>query len=756
MIDNPLRMNDWEFKKFLAFVTITQLVVVLLLITRDVIGYDVPILIQFVGFIYLSFIPGIIILRILRLHGLGSATTLLYAVGLSIAFCMFIGLLVNFVGPVIGISDPLSTYPLLNAITFSLLILCGLNYWRDRDVNNIESPDIKVDIREFVSPPILFLFLIILTSILGAFLVRFYHNNILLLLLIVMICIAVTLIGFKKFIPARLYPLGIFAISLSLLYDYTLVSPYLTGWDIHLEYYFAQLTMTNSHWDQTIAYSYNAMLSITILPTIYSHFLSADITWIFKVVYPLLFSFVPLALYEVYRRQAKDHVAFLSVFFFMSLPLFFIGMASLARQQIAELFFALLILLMVSGEINSFKKVILAMVFSASLVVSHYAISYIFIFYILLTLPLLYLIKKITKDVQRPTMLTGTFVCLFVVMALSWYIFTAESKSFSNIVYVGQTTYNSISDFLLSGTREVNTLKLLGLGQSGSLLHSVSVYFYRITVLFIIVGALWLVIKRKMIKLGPEYFVMTLLSLGLLIVCVALPYFAGFLNVDRIYHVTLFFLSPLCIMGGQSLVKWLYTLSRAALNKMRSIIGPLKPTIPARGYSAGFAFANIVILSVLIPYFLFGTGFIYEVAQDKGPTSISLSQADFEKSNSDEVIVSFHSEYAFTSDVVSAEWLYNFKTAGARVYSDDPSFWYILPNYASVFPAVVIYPETEVASGSYIYLSNLNVVKSLMNVPLKNAPPGSKLYYNYATFYISPLLTAKIYSNGESEVYLKQ
>lgn len=749
-------MNDWEFKKFLAFVTVTQLVVALVLITRDVVSYDVPILIQIVGFIYLSFIPGIIILRILRLHWLGSTTTLLYAVGLSLSFCMFIGLLLNSFGPLIGISNPISTYPLLITMTSSVLILCGLSYWRDRNAYNIEFSDIKVHIREFVSPPILFLFLIILTSILGAFLVRFYHNNVLLLLLIVMICIAVTLIGFKKFIPAKLYPIGIFAISIALLYSYTLVSPYLSGWDIHLEYYFAQLTMTHSHWDSTIANSYNAMLSITILPTIYSHFMNADIAWIFKVAYPLFFSLVPLALYEVYRRQTNLHTAFMSVFFFMSLPLFFIGMASLARQQIAELFLALLILLMISREMTGFQKAILAIIFSASLIVSHYSISYIYIFYILLTLPLLYLLKKVAKDVKTATMLTGTFICLYVVMALSWYIYTADSKSFSNIVLVGQTTYNNITDFFHAGTREVSTLKLLGLGQSESFLHSVSVYFYRITLFFIIVGVLRLLVKRKMMKLEPEYYVMTLLSSILLIICVALPYFAGFLNMDRIYHVTLFFLSPLCILGGQSLFRWLFTLPKAAWIKMRSMIGRWKLTIPTRGYSVSHTYTNLVVLLVLIPYFLFSSGFIYEVAQDKGPTSISLSQAGFERSNIDKVVVSFHSEYVFTSDVVSARWLSNFRTEEGTIYSDDPSKWYILPNYALIFPSEVIYPETEVEGGSYIYLSNLNVVKSLMHVPVKNEPPSSKQAYNYATSYISPLLTAKIYSNGESEVYLKQ
>jgi len=36
----------------------------------DVVGLQIPILRQLIGFIYLTFIPGIIILRILKLHKL--------------------------------------------------------------------------------------------------------------------------------------------------------------------------------------------------------------------------------------------------------------------------------------------------------------------------------------------------------------------------------------------------------------------------------------------------------------------------------------------------------------------------------------------------------------------------------------------------------------------------------------------------------------------------------------------------------------
>ena len=53
------------------------------------IGINIPFLRDVLGFIYLTFIPGVIILRILKLHEIGSIESFLYSVGLSLATIMF-------------------------------------------------------------------------------------------------------------------------------------------------------------------------------------------------------------------------------------------------------------------------------------------------------------------------------------------------------------------------------------------------------------------------------------------------------------------------------------------------------------------------------------------------------------------------------------------------------------------------------------------------------------------------------------------
>jgi uncharacterized membrane protein len=220
-ISNPFQINDWEIKKFLRVVLAVQLAL-WGVISLDATGFQIPILRQFIGFIYLTFIPGIIIHRILKLHKQGNIETLLYTVGLSIATLMFTGLFMNYIYPFFGISGPISFTPLIITISAVVLVLCVLCYVRDKDFSN---PSF-IDFGEIISPPALFLCVIPFLAIFGTYLVNFHHNNILLMFLIVILAIIALLIAFDKLIPKDLYPLAIIAIAISLLYHHSLIQGY--------------------------------------------------------------------------------------------------------------------------------------------------------------------------------------------------------------------------------------------------------------------------------------------------------------------------------------------------------------------------------------------------------------------------------------------------------------------------------------------------------------------------------------------------
>ena len=225
--------------------------------------------------------------------------------------------------------------------------------------------------------------MLIVASVAGATAMNAYGNNSVLLVLIVLIGSVPLLVGLTNVIPKGVYPIAVFTVALSLLWHQSLVSSYLTGWDINIEYYFEKLVQTRGYWDPTVSGQLNSMLSITVLPTAYSLFTGLDAIWVFKVIYPVLFALVPVALYLIFRDVFDEKTAFLGAFFFMAFYVFFTEMISVLRQEIAELFFALFFLLYLKQKTRSTAATLILIIFGFGVTVSHYGLSYLFLFFLL-------------------------------------------------------------------------------------------------------------------------------------------------------------------------------------------------------------------------------------------------------------------------------------------------------------------------------------------------------------------------------------
>ena len=753
MVDNPLQMNDWEIKRFLYAVLAIQLVIAGLIIVPITLGFDTPVLLrQVVGFVYLAFIPGVIILRILRLHNLGTVKTLVYSVGLSLAFSMFIGLFTNTLYPYIGIPEPLSTFLLTITITAAVVILCIIAYFRDRGFSN----PTRLQVKGILSPPVLFLVLLPILSILGTSLVNYCQSTTLLLLLIAIIALVPVMIAFNRFIPSRLYPLAVITIAIALLYHQSLISTYFIGTgDIHWEYYLSELVRGSSYWDATFPSACNAMLSIMMLPTIYSNLLNIEAVWVFKAIYPLFFSLVPLGLYQVYKEQTERKIAFLSVFFFMSFTTFFTEMVSLTRQQLAELFLILLLLVMLDKKMGMTKRAALAIIFGASLVVSHYGLSYIFILYILVAWIVLKGFTLISskrgwyanpgstettsiKSTNTPlgfsnTIITGTFVGLFIVIALAWYMYIASSSAFYSIVYVGEHIYTGVyTEVFDPAARDPVILLALGLGalEINTLQRQIALVLQYITQFFIVIGVIQLItlIVRRKTKFEPEYITMVFGSTIIILMCILLPYFASSLNMTRLYHISLIFLAPVCVLGG--------------LTVFRGILRPFKFASP---HVASSSLHTKLFLLLLIPYFLFNTGFTFQVTGDV-PSSIPLSPDTFSHLITHE------------QDIAAAKWL-STMPGSASVWGDYCA--YHLLYYDGFFPkgranyfrpsfddeGEIGVDETKIDDEGAIYLSYGNVAQNRIWVFSRSEK--ERIYKPVALENTEfPLYRNKIYDNG--------
>ncbi|MBA7612771.1 hypothetical protein ES703_20011 [subsurface metagenome] len=750
---NFLQANEWEIKKLLRIALAISLAT-LGLVGLAFIGYDTPFLRQIVGFIFLTFIPGLLILRILRLHRLGTAEALLYTVGLSIAFVMFLGFFMNMLYPLIGISKPISTIPVIITLTIAVAILSISAYIRENKGTVTHSGHHSIPWSEIFSPPTLFLFLLPLLSVLGAYyLANFHQNNILLLGLIGLIALVATLVAFNKFIPQRLYPLAVVMIAIALLWHWSLISQYLTGWDIQWEYYFQNLVLANSSWDTALPFALNAVLSITMLAPIYSLILNIDTVWVFKIVYPLFFSLVPLALFQVFRKQTDDKIAFLSVFFFMSFFIFFTEMLALARQQIAGLFFALSILLLLDKGMAATKRAPLLIIFGFSVIVSHYGLSYFYMFYLLLALFLLSLAKSNTlinlwrglgarfskgsggsqivipppnpaRAISSISTLSTTFVMLVLVFGLAWFMYTSSGTPLNVIVRIGDHLYHSLSEFFILGARGPAILLALGLAspEVASVQRSIYLVIQYITQFFIVVGVIGLVFNRRKTRFQPVYIAMTLVSALLIMICILVPYFAGALSITRIYHITLFFLAPFCVLGGIAVFKWLFRL--VPMKSLRASSSPI--------------YLKLVVMLVLIPYLLFGTGFIYEVSGDV-PTSIALNaEMDYPCFNEQELS--------------GKEWLLLNKEKTTKVFADQYG-WLLLLGHIPRQQLGTFWGETtEIPDNAYIYLRSLNIKQG--EIMQSREERRNYMELENSPFYEGVLAHRdRIYDNGSAQVY---
>lgn len=386
-IRNVFRLAQWEIKDLLELV-VTLLTIYFFCIFLKIAGLDLSIIESLVGFIIILFIPGTLFLRIIKFDSLkNSMEMILYALGISLVIIMLLGFALNILFPYVGVDNPMSRGVYITALNFLIILMSYLAYLMDD--GSYETP--LIDSKSLKNNSGIFLLLLPFISIIGSYLMNNYQINLFSMILISLICIISLMVGFQKGLSLKIYPLAILCISLALLFHKSLISNYIWGWDISFEYYMAQGVIQNGYWFMNFPNNYNSMLSVVVLAPALSHYTGLNMVWVLKIIYPFIFAFLPVGLYFVFKKQTTAPIAFLSVFFFISLFTYYTEMLSVVRQMVAEFFLVLILLLMVSSNLNTAKRSVLAVLFSISIVFSHYGLSYIFLFIILFSMFILVL-----------------------------------------------------------------------------------------------------------------------------------------------------------------------------------------------------------------------------------------------------------------------------------------------------------------------------------------------------------------------------
>lgn len=691
------------------------------------IGFDIPVLRQIISFVFITFVPGFVILKILRPRESNLLDIVLFSAGFSVAFLMFVGLLIDELLPAMGVLYPLSTFPIILAIGGGTLCLYVVAY-RGEFLNALDSIHLEKIVVIQALPLIL---LPVLSSV-----IAIYAKGAALLLIAVIAILFLASILSTKLVPVRLRPLLIFAVSISLTLQFTLMSTHVMGADSPLEYYVYKLTAINGRWipvDYGIGpqSAYNSMLSITILPTIYSALLNINGEFVFKVLYPFLFSLAPLILYRILSRENWKLGAFLSALFFISSPIIFYGIdpLSLNRQIVAEFFFLLSVLLLLEKQFSTRKNQLVFIFFGAALAVSHYALMVVY---------LIFLISVFAFERVRgrsDSLLNGGVILLLLGIAFSWYALTPSSviNLLSNSVNVIISRF--FSDLWNTGPARGGPIFSAGpVPGVSSAINWTLFYFVHFLVL---IGIFAVMLNRQDKRLDSKYRVMIVLGAILLFLAVAIPNLAPTLNFTRYYAIAFLFLAPCFVFGGQMLSRGF----RGLMNRMPKYHGVRSRHIDV----------SMLLIGMLVcAYFLSQSGFINRVLG--GSTlSYTLDWDKIRNSGDPNLNMGFYVYFTPEQDVASATWLSKFMINGSSVYSDFVSIAHPLRIYGLISDSnlFILTNATNLGPGSYIYMRCFNIADRVIT-------PTIDWVFN-TTDISQTLFEGNLqYSNGNSQVYASQ
>lgn len=724
---------------------------------------------QILGFLFLISVPGLILMLCFKIRNVGFWEYLVYTVGLSISFIMFAGLIVNWTLPALGITNqPLSLYPILICFDIFLLALGIVAFKRNKDFQPKDFTIPKLDTlnKVFFTIPILFPVL----AILGAFILNNHGPNYLTMIMLGGIAVYVLLLTiFRKKLDKNIWPWAIWMISLGMLFSGWMRSWYILGTDSNLEYAVFNLTNLNKLWDlNNFRNGYNAILSISLFPSIISKFLELNQIIIFKLIMTFLFSFTPLIIF-LFNLNIKKYIKFLAALFFIFQPMFFSGFSIGIRQEIAFLFFGLVLLVTSTEKINYQLKKILFIIFGVSIIVSHYSTAYIFLaiflsIYFVILAKNIFIAKKYKRtNVQKYDMffLTGLIILLLFIFGFLWYnqvtplsggpinfiknTLNNFDKLFSDEVsLLGESPFDQIKI-----SKDINTYNLLSnysnslenQFKSGNLtniypLDDFSKYRPKIASYSSIKSLFnkniidFLVIFKSII----ESFTKILLILG--VILFIFLFRKDFQNIlFPLTGLSLFF-----ILFFLPMISFEYGIDRLYLQFLFLFCTPFMVSLCHIQKKISKIHFNLAVLILLLWFFSF-SGIIYQMI---GGSKINLSQ----NNAGNYYDISYSHEY----DISSGRWIYG---------SDNGASGNLFIDHSSKSRLIMVKPLDQdklhtneditpltIRKNSYVYASNLNKVGGISIQVIQRIG----IPITFPTEFLNDNKN-KIYNNGGSEIF---
>jgi uncharacterized membrane protein len=714
--------------------------IVLFVIIMDLsILFNVPLLRPMLGFLFLMFIPGMLLMSILKLDKLSTKYKVILSIGLSIAIIMFTGCLINAVYPLFGYQSPLNAKSVLISFNIIVFLMITIAYFKKRNLLLFQLTEFRLHKEEkfhLILPVIL-----PLLAIAGMQLLNTQNNSLIILVMFLLVPIYIIILAVKNLkITERVFSLTIFFISISFLLIFALYTNHIYGTDSHLEFYIFQQTIITGQWNPFLNNDLDSCLSISILPTVFQLFLKIDPEYLFKIIFILPLSMTPLIVFTLCRRYLANIYSFISAILFISQSAFFFQ-TNAYRTYVAIFFFGLTALIIFNDELDLFHRKLFFIIFSASIIISHYSTAFITLFILssviigTFLLNRLDLFRKKKYSIPRDNLNStdfsnfeniepaGRFIIqgiMFYFAFLVFWLHYINGNAFSGgVIFVRDTILNTLNSFIL-GNRSPQVYEALGGTLKGSpLLNYINYFVDWINILFMCIGVIIILVKRKYftyIKMENGLIVFSFVTLVMLSISSFLPFVLLGYSFDRLYYQCSFVLSMSFSIGGQ------------AVNKLFHIRSNL---------------AWIIILIIVISLLLNSTKVSPQFLSK--PTSPIL--------NAPETINDPF--YMYDTEAISAKWLkQNMELEGLYIYTDF-SDSYKLISCGNISPSSIdtdqIFINFETKPNGYYYFGYKNVV----NNRYRGYDGNKVIYFERDINQVWSAIQDKnlIYSNSESKIF---
>lgn len=651
---------------FLAILGIVDLAVLL----------GVPVLAQYAGFTFYSIAPGVLLLYLFGLDRLSLTEKAPLSIGLSFAVLTFFGLLFNWLLPLLGISRPLETGPVIVSFSVVLIVLAAITYLRRKGSFFSLRSEFSLTTREKiwlllpVSLPLL--------SIFGTYVMNTTDNNSLLLagIALMMVYLVVVAINHRR-VSEKVYPVALCCFSAAFMALFILRFPHTVGADVHAEYYLFMQTVKAGQWQIHPNELLDADTVISLLPAIYYSFVKMNPEYFYSLIPRMVYVVLPLVVYSISRRYVSSFYAFLSAVFFIS-QLTFLDDGGDFRNRVAVFFFALVIMVLVHQNLTEINRRFLFIVFSAMCVVSNYSTTYVFLILLALAWAGVRVYSRIKQNKVRrvvsnstahPVASEGSYtlgnarnmapietgIRISMVMLLGAFIFVWYGQIAGTAFHLGvKFIVATITNMGRFSSPQVRT-SLITAATGGTLRpfeipQYVELYISWITIAFAAIGIL-VVVGRRIFnvrlpgkgisdlsdRFDSGFLMLSISGCVIGVLTVVLPYVSKGYDLARTYFQMMVILAPFFVIGGEAL---------AALLRVR---------LP-----------YYLAMVVLVIYLSVTSGLLYEVFGK--PHVLALSSKEG---------VPYQLFYVHDQDSYAAKWLRQYSTS-ATIYSYGNGSWLLL------------------------------------------------------------------------------